>query len=308
MITLTVVTTLYKSKIFLDKFLDEILDAINYLKITDFELVFVNDGSPDDSMQYLLERKKSISQIKVIDLSRNFGHHYAMQVGLKNAKGEYIFLIDNDLETPPCFLIECFDKIKDNDSIDVVYGYQELRKGKLIENIGGKIFWWLLNKFSDVKIPKNILTERLMKKKYLDSLLTLGDANLFIGGMMYWVGFNQVGIPVVKRKRDGDSTYSTKKRIELMIQAITSFSGKPLEYLFYTGLLITFGSVLSIIFLLARKIIYGEAVQLGYTSLVTVNVLILGIISTFLGLIGIYIFKIFRQVQNRPNAIIKNIY
>ena len=308
MMTLSVVTTLYKSKIFLDKFLDEILEAINYLKITDFELIFVNDGSPDDSFQYLLEKKKTIPQIIIIDLSRNFGHHYAMQAGLVNAKGEYIFLIDNDLETPPSFLIECFDKIKDNDSIDVVYGYQEIRKGKLIENLGGKIFWWLLNKFSDVKIPNNILTERLMKKKYLDSLLTLGDANLFIGGMMYWVGFNQVGLPVVKRQRDGDSTYSTKKRLELMIQAITSFSGKPLEYLFYTGLIITFGSVLTITFFLIKKIIYGDAIQLGYTSLVTINILILGILSTFLGLIGIYIFKIFRQVQNRPNAIIKNIY
>jgi putative glycosyltransferase len=306
--TLTVVSTLYNSKIFLDKFLFEIIEAINYLKITDFELVFVNDESPDDSMQYLLEKKATIPQIVVIDLSRNFGHHYAMQAGLNHAKGEYIFLIDNDLETPPSFLINCFESINDNNEIDVVYGYQEERKGEFIENFGGKIFWWALNKFSDVKVPKNILTERLMKRHYLDSLLTLGDTNLFLGGMMYWAGYKQIGLPVTKKVRDGVSTYSTKKRLGLMIQAITSFSGKPLEYLFYTGLLITFGSILAIIFLLFKKIIFGDTIQLGWTSLVVVNILILGIISTFLGLIGIYIYKIFKQVQNRPNAIIRKIY
>ena len=105
---------------------------------------------------------------------------------------------------------------------------------------------------------------------------------------MYWVGFNQVGLPVVKRQRDGHSTYSTKKRLELMIQAITSFSGKPLEYLFYTGLIITFGSVLTITFFLIKKIIYGDAIQLGYTSLVTINILILGILSlAFIGFRGL---------------------
>ena len=306
--TLSVVSTLYKSKKFLDTFLDEILKAIHILDINQFELLFVNDGSPDDSLKHLLEKQKLIPEIKIIDLSRNFGHHYAMQTGLQNSKGEYVFLIDNDLETPPSFLIECFFEIRKNDTLDVVYGYQETRKGKVIENFGGKIFWWALNKFSDVKIPKNILTERLMKKGYVDELLTLGDTNLFLGGMMHWTGFNQIGIPVIKKVRNGKSTYSTKKRIQLMIQAVTSFSGKPLEYLFYMGILITFSSLLAITYLLIKKITLGENVQLGWTSLVAINILILGIISTFLGLIGIYIFKIFKQVQDRPNAIIKKIY
>ena len=178
----------------------------------------------------------------------------------------------------------------------------------MTESLGGKIFWWAINKFSDVKIPKNILTERLMKREYVDSLLTLGDANLFLGGMLHWTGYNQVGLPISKGVRDGKSTYSTRKRIELMVQAITSFTGKPLEYLFYSGLLITFGSIVSIIYLIVKKIIYGDVVQLGWTSIIAINILMLGILSTFLGLIGIYLFKIFRQVQNRPNTIIRKIY
>lgn len=306
--TLSVVTTLYKSKRFLETFLLEILESIAKLNINDFELIFVNDGSPDDSLEYLLTRKNAIPQITVIDLSRNFGHHYAMQAGLENAKGDYVFVIDNDLEVSPSFIITCFETLKSFTEVDVVYGYQENRKGEIIENLGGKIFWWAINKFSDVKIPKNIVSERLMKRRYVNSLLQLGDANLFIGGMMYWTGYYQIGIPVKKGLREGESTYNTKKRLELMIQAITSFSGKPLEYLFYSGLFITLASSIFITILVILKLFLGNTIQLGWTSLIALNVLILGIVSTFLGLIGIYLFKIFKQVQNRPNFIIREIF
>ena len=306
--TLSVVTTLYKSKPFLETFLKEIIANIQIIKINDFELVFVNDGSPDDSVEYLLERKKEIPEIKIIDLSRNFGHHYAIQAGLNFASGEYVFLIDNDLETPPSVLVDYYNEIIIDKNLDVVYGYQEARKGNFIEKKAGSVFWVLINKLSDTKIPHNILTERLMTKQYVNELLRLQDANLFMGGMMYWVGFNQKGIPVKKGQRDGASTYSIKRRAELMLQAITSFSGKPLEWLFYIGISISFFSFLFLIYLATQKIIHQDEVQLGWTSIVAINMLILGIISTFLGLIGIYIYKIFRQVQGRPNVIIKKIY
>lgn len=125
---------------------------------------------------------------------------------------------------------------------------------------------------------------------------------------MYWVGFNQKGIPIKKGQREGKSTYSFKKRAELMLQAITSFSGKPLEWLFYFGAVISFFSIIFLIYLAIKKIIYQDEIQLGWTSIIAINLLILGVISTFLGVIGIYIHKIFKQVQGRPNAIIKKIY
>lgn len=305
---LSVVTTLYRSKGFLEVFLKEIITSIETIDVKDFELIFVNDGSPDDSVQYLLERRKDISQIKIIDLSRNFGHHYAIQAGLNYASGDYIFLIDNDLETPPSVLVDYYNEIKKDTALDVVYGFQETRKGNFIEKKAGSIFWVLINKLSDTKIPHNILTERLMTRQYVNELLRLQDANLFIGGMFYWVGFNQKGIAIKKGQREGASTYTIKRRAELMLQAITSFSGKPLEWLFYIGISISFFSFLFLIYLAIQKIIHQDEVQLGWTSIVAINVLILGIISTFLGLIGIYIFKIFKQVQGRPNVIIKKIY
>lgn len=305
---ISVVTTLYRSKVFLDEFIAEIQIALNQIQCLDYELIFVNDGSPDDSLQHLLERKKEIPQIKVLDLSRNFGHHYAIQVGLEYASADYVFLIDNDLETPPRVLIDFYKEITNDRSLDVVYGYQEIRKGNFVEKCTGSIFWVLINKLSDTKIPHNILTERLMTKQYVETLLRLQDANLFLGGMMYWVGFNQKGLPIKKGLRRGASTYSLKRRAELMLQAITSFSGKPLEWLFYFGFIISFLSFLFIVYLGVKKMLYQDEVQLGWTSIVAINVLILGVISTFLGIIGIYIYKIFRQVQGRPNAIIKNIY
>jgi putative glycosyltransferase len=306
---LSVVSTIYRSKVFLDEFLLEIEKAIKLIQIDDYELIFVNDGSPDNSLQHLITLKKEkYSKIKIIDLSRNFGHHYAMQAGLIEAKGDLIFLIDNDLETHPNVLVNFYKTIKKDRTLDVVYGVQEVRKGNFIERTLGGLFWILINKLSDTKIPHNILTERLMTKEYVKALLRLNDANLFLGGMMYWVGFNQKGILIEKGQRVGASTYSFKRRMDLMLQAITSFSGKPLVYLFYFGLIVSFLSILFIIYLIIQKILYLDEVQLGWTSLVAISILVLGVISTSLGVIGIYVYKIFKQVQGRPNAIIKKIH
>lgn len=308
MMQLSVVSTLYKSKPFLEEFICEILKAIENLQIVDFEMIFVNDGSPDDSLNYLIELKKTISQIKVIDLSRNFGHHYAIQAGLMYSSGELVFLIDNDLEVSPSVLISFYKELKQNNTLDVVYGYQEQRKGNFVEKQFGGLFWKLINMASEVQIAENLLTERLMTRQFVNELLRLQDANLFLGGMLHWVGFNQKGIIIKKIERNGQSTYSFGKRLNLVVQAITSFSGKPLEYLFYFGLLISVFSVLFIFYLVTKKIIHQDEVQLGWTSIIALNLLTLGIISTFIGMVGVYIFKIFRQVQGRPNFIIRKIY
>lgn len=305
---ISIVTTLYKSRNFLEPFLIEIESALHTLAIKEYEIIFVNDGSPDDSLEFLLAQKATKPQLKILDLSRNFGHHYAMQAGLAFATGELVFTIDNDLETPPAVLIEFYKVMHSDPAIDVVYGYQETRKGGFIEKQSGALFWYMLNKISDTQIPDNILMERLMRKQYVKALLQLNDANLFLGGMFHWVGFNQVGIPVKKGLREGASTYTLKRKMNLMMHAITSFSGKPLEWLFNIGVLITIGSFLFLSYIIVKKIVYQDAIQLGWTSIVAINVLILGILSTFLGIIGIYLFKIFNQVQGRPNAIIKKIY
>lgn len=305
---ISIVTTLYYSMPFLRCFIDEMTSITKELGVTDYEIVFVNDGSPDNSLGFLIEERKQNEKIRIIDLSRNFGHHYALQAGISFASGEYIYIADNDLETPSTFFMDCYVKIKENPELDLVYGVQESRKGHFIEKIGGQIFWKTFNWLSSSHTPANILTECIMTKKFARELLRLNDANLFLGGMIHWVGLNKDELVVKKGEREGESTYTFRKRLQLMIQAVTSFSGKPLELLFYFGLLITFCSIIFLILLIVKKLILGDEVSIGWTSLVGINILSLGLMSTFMGLIGLYIFRIYKQVQGRPNFIIKKIY
>lgn len=305
---LSVITTLYRSRPFLDNFFTQIANVINELSINDYEIIVVNDGSPDDSLDFCLKTKETNEKIKIIDLSRNFGHHYALQAGLACSSGDYVYMTDNDLETPVSFLYACYNEISKDTTLDLVYGVQKGRKGHLTEKFGGSIFWSLFNLLSETKMPANILTECMMSRKFVNELLRMNDANLFLGGMIHWIGLNKKEIECKKGLRDGKSTYTFSKRLKLMLLALTSFSGKPLELLFYTGLTITVCSIFFIIFIITKKMIMGDEISIGWTSIIAINVLSLGLTATFLGLIGLYIYRIFKQVQGRQNYIIKQIY
>ena len=305
---ISIISTLYRSEKYLDQFISECLAAFNEINCDDFEFVFVNDGSPDDSVAHLLAKRQTIRNIKIVDLSRNFGHHYAIHAGLNHVNGDYVLLIDNDLETSPQVLVDFYNEIKANPELDVVYGYQCSRKGGFAERHSGSLFYKVFNYFSEVKIPPNILTERLMSKNYVAALAALPDRNIFYAGLMYWVGFKQKGIPVVKGYRKGSSTYTFRKKIALMVNAIASFTAYPLKMLFNLGMLISIVSVTAAVFLIIRKFIYPENILSGYTSLIVVILLSTGLIITAIGILGIYMEKIFNQVKGRPNYIIRKIY
>jgi putative glycosyltransferase len=303
---MSIVSTMYRSRAFLEQFLIGCLEVLRRIDCNDFEIVLVNDGSPDDSLAYALQRQQDIPQLVVVDLSRNFGHHHAMLAGLRIARGERVFLIDCDLEVAPATL-EQFDARQRETRADMVFGYQEVRKGGWFEQISGGLFWKGFNVLSDIKIPESVLTERVMSRRFVDALLSLGDYNVFLGGMMSWTGFDQIGIPVSKKQRHGQSTYTLMKRLQLMINAVSSFSSKPLIWLFNIGLIMTALSFSYAIFLVLRKVIYGDAL-LGFTSIMAMMAMSLGIMTTGLGLIGIYLGKVFNQVQSRPPYIIRNVH
>lgn len=303
---ISVVSTLYRSRPFLDAFLDGILDALAQAGCRDFEIVLVNDGSPDDSLTHALACRQRVPRMVVIDLSRNFGHHHAMQAGLAHARGDLVFLIDCDLEVPPSVL-PAFLRRQRESGADLVYGYQETRKGGWFEHVSGALFWKGFNWLSDTRIPENILTERIMTRRFVDALLQLGDRNLFLGGMMSWTGFDQIGIPIVKTQREGESTYTLFKRIRLMINAVSSFSSQPLIWLFNAGATITLLSLAFVAYLVLRKLLFDDTL-LGFTSVMAMITLSLGISTTGLGVLGIYLSKIFNQVQNRPNYIVRDIH
>lgn len=189
----------------------------------------------------------------------------------------------------------------------MVYGYQEARKGGIFEKLSGGFFYKAFNLMSDIKIPENIATERIMTRRYVDALLQLGDRNLFMGGMMSWVGFEQIGLPLKKKQRDGKSSYTLLRRVNLMVNAVSSFSALPLVWMFNVGMFIMMLSFAYLFYLVIRKIIFNDT-MLGFTSMMALTSLSLGILTTAMGIIGIYLGKVFTQVQNRPTYIVKDIY
>lgn len=305
---LSVVTTLYKSQLFLGRFISKMSGALQELGIEDYEIVAVNDGSPDQSLETILKIKESDPHIVIVDLSRNFGHHYAMLAGLSVSKGDYVFTIDCDLEVDPAVFGEFWNAHMQNPDADRVYGVQEKRKGGFIENVGGRLFYRFFNSLSDTEIPENILTESLMSRQFVQELVTMGDVNLFLGGMYSWLGFKQIPIVCPKGQRETQSTYTFGKRVALSMQAVTSFSAYPLRLLFIVGSVLALLSFLFGIYVILRKLFRPEYVLMGYSSLILVILFSTGVIIMALGIIGVYIEKLFNQTKNRQRFIIKTIY
>ena len=305
---LSVVTTLYKSQSFLERFISKMSDALHESGIDDYEIVAVNDGSPDCSLETMFTIKESNPHIVIVDLSRNFGHHYAMLAGLSVSRGEYVFTIDCDLEVDPSVFGQFWSVHLQNPDVERVFGVQEKRKGGFIEKVGGRLFYRFFNSLSDTEIPENILTESLMSRQFVQELVKMGDVNLFLGGMYSWLGFKQVPVICPKGQRETKSTYSFGKRVALSLQAVTSFSAYPLRLLFIVGSFLASISFLFGLFVILRKLFLPEYVLMGYSSLILVILFSTGVIIMSLGIIGVYIEKLFNQTKNRQRFIIKSIY
>ncbi len=304
--SISIVSTMYWSRPYLETFIAECIQAIHQCGFLTFEIVLVNDGSPDDSLDYALSRRRDVPELVVIDLSRNFGHHRAILAGLREARGDLVFLSDCDLEVSPSVLGElCAKRVAAQ--ADFVFGYQTARKGNWFERWSGSLFWSGFNWMSDTKVQENILTESVMTRRFVNALLTLGDYNMFLGGMLSWTGFRQVGVPIIKTQRIGQSTYTILRRIQLMVNAVSSFSTTPLVLLFKAGLFITVMSFSYVVYLIMRKVLYDDTL-VGYTSMMALMAMSLGIMTTGLGVIGIYLGKVFDQVRNRPPYIVRDIY
>jgi putative glycosyltransferase len=304
---LSVVTMVYRSLPFLPEFLRQMGEAIAATGIADYEILFVNDGSPDESLAYLMEAHRADHRIRVLELSRNFGHHRAALAGLHYARGELVFVIDCDLEVAPSVLPEFLKTMRQTEA-DVVYGVQERRRGGWVARVGGGLFWKLFNRLSDTKVPESVTSERLMKRPYVDALLSLGDRNIFLAGMMYWTGFRQVAVKVATRSREGGSSYSLRRRVSLLIEAITSFSAVPLKLMLGFGLALTAAAVAFACFILVRKLLDPSSLLAGFTTLSLLIIGMGGVIITLMGVLGLYISRIFVQTQARPNFIVRDYF
>jgi putative glycosyltransferase len=302
---ISVVATLYYSEKYLKEFYERTRKSL--LAITEeYEFVFVNDGSPDNSRLQILEFQKEDPRIVLIDLSRNFGHHQAIFTGLQHAGGDYIFLIDTDLEEDPELLITFWNTMRSAENIDVVYGLQENRKGGFFERTSGSIFYKALDLITDFEYPANTLTARLMRRVYVEAVLKYNEKTIDVWAIFVMAGFNQVGV-VTTKKNKGTSTYTLFKKIRMSLEIMTSLSHRPLYLIFFVGAIWLFISISSIIWILVKKWIYGAEIE-GWASIMASVWLIGGIIIFLLGLIGIYLSKMFLEIKNRPLSIIKTIH
>ncbi|MBL9153174.1 MAG: glycosyltransferase family 2 protein [Verrucomicrobiales bacterium] len=299
----SIVSTLYRSSRHLEEFCRRATDAAERAGVT-WELVLVNDGSPDDSLDRALALRAAEPRIVVVDLARNFGHHPAILAGLASARGEKVFLIDCDLEEHPEWLPDFLAQL-DREDADVVYGQQQRRKGGWFEAVSGGVFYQLFNRISEVRIPPNWITARLMRRRYVDALLQFGERELFLGGTFMLAGFRQVGLPVDKGSR-GTSSYSLARRLRLFINALTSFSPRPLHLVFGLGTVVTLVALAGFCVIFFRGL-RGET-MIGWASLMASIWLFGGLTMFCLGLIGIYVGKILIETKRRPLYLIREIH
>jgi len=302
---LSIVTTMYYSQSYLYEFYNKCRIALSTMDFQ-YEFIFVNDGSPDDSLQVALSIQRLDDAVKVIDLSRNFGHQRAIMTGLREASGDYVFLIDCDLEEDPSLLALFWEHMQKDPAIDVVYGVQIKRKGKWFERVSGRMFYKLVSLLSSVDYPADTLTSRLMSRRYITAVVSYQEKELDLWGVFILAGFNQ--IPVMVRKGDkGSTTFTLMKKIKRGVEIITSFSHRPLYITFFLGMFSLLVAIANITVIIYKKLILHIDVE-GWASILASVWLIGGMILFMLGIFGLYLSKMFLEIKNRPLTVVKTIY
>jgi len=296
---------MYQSEAYVAQFCERACSAARQLVGDDFEIVLVNDGSPDSSLTAAVELRQTVPQLVVVDLSRNFGHHKAMMTGLQYARGERIFLIDIDLEEEPEWLID-FSSHQHQTACDVVYGVQARRKGGFFERWSGELFYRATALLLRASLPRNVVTARLMSRRYVDALLSHEEREVFMAGLWQQTGFDQQ--PYIVKKHDTSSTtYTLTRKISLLVGSITSFSNAPLVAIFYVGLVISLMAGLYTLYLVINWAFLAKPMS-GWTSVMASIWLLGGLIVSLLGVVGIYLSKIFMEVKARPYTIVRQVY
>jgi putative glycosyltransferase len=302
---LSIVSTLYNSASHLEEFHDRVSRVAQQLVNEEYEIILVNDGSPDNSLELAIRLTERDHHLNVIDLSRNFGHHKAMMTGLSAVNGEQVFLIDSDLEELPEWLPE-FEQQMKAEACDVVYGIQAVRRGNIFEKLTGSLFYRLFRMFTGINQPNNIVTARLMSRRYVDALLLHQEREINIGGLWVVTGFKQ-SKRVVSKLSTSPTTYSLSRKLSHLVNAVTSFSSMPLVFTFYSGLVISLSALGYILYLSFRHFVISSPPE-GYTSIIASIWLFSGLIIFFIGVQGIYISKVFSEVKQRPYTIVRQVY
>lgn len=302
---LSIVTTLFRSETHVAEFASRASAAAKALVGDSYEIVMVNDGSPDRALDVAVDLARRDPHLIVVDLARNFGHHKALMAGMRQARGDFVFLLDSDLEEAPEYLTDFANHMR-NSRCDVVYGVQERRKGGVFERISGGAFYWLHRKLTGTSLPRNLVTARLMTRRYVDALLLHHERDMVIASLWLMTGFSQEPHTIVKQSLSS-TTYSLRTKMALLVTAVTAVSSRPLIGVFWLGLSVFAGSSAYVGWLVLRWLFLAQPPG-GWTSLIASVWLLGGLTICVIGLVGVYLAKVFIEVKQRPTAIIRHVY
>lgn len=301
---LSIVATLYRSSVSIGEFHRRAMEVAEGI-VDQVEMILVNDGSPDDSLDQALALQMADPRLVVLDLARNFGHHKAMMTGLAHARGDLVFLIDSDLEEPPELLTRFYRELMAG-NWDVVYGVQASRRGPFFERMTGAAFFRLVDLLSDQKLPRNVVTARLMRLSYVRALIAHRDRVAQISHLWVLTGYRQHAVEIEKLSLS-PSTYSFTQKFGMAMSHITTTSTKLLYIILYFGATICTISICFIIYRLVQYLSHGIGVD-GYTSLI-VSVWFFGGATVLIpGIVGIYIASILAEVKRRPYTHLRAIH
>jgi putative glycosyltransferase len=303
--TLSIVTTLYRSEATVVQFHHRIAKAAGALPLK-VQFIYVNDGSPDGSLDRILELRQSDARIEIIDLARNFGHHPALMTGLEKASGEYVFVIDSDLEEPPELITDFWHKLEHVPAADAVYGVQVRRKGNFPERLIGRLWYALFCRLTPLRYPADSLTARLMTRRFLSSVLLHRERDLDVMGLFALAGYEQIAVPVTKATK-GTSSYTLPKRVKIAVTGLTAMTTMPLTLIGAIGALILLLSMGGGMLMLLMHLM--GVLTFGLVSFVLWSIWFLGgVLLTATGIIALYIGSMLQEVKGRPRAIIRHHY
>ena len=303
-VKLSIVVPIFNEQDIIKELYERITNAVKSV-CKDYEIIFVNDGSTDYSLNVLKEIATVDDKVKYINFSRNFGHQIAVTAGLDNSKGEAVVIIDGDLQDPPELIPEMYKKLIEG--YDVVYAKRKKRKGEtFFKKITASIFYRFLQKMTSIDIPLDTGDFRIIHRKVVENLKNMPEQNKFLRGQIAWLGYNSTFIEFERDERKyGKTGYSLSKMLKFAIDGITGFSDKPLIFVRNTGIFVSIIALIIIFYALYSHFILERTIT-GWTSMIIASMFIGGIQLFSIGIIGEYIARINTNVRNRPLYVIKD--
>ncbi len=302
---ISVVIPVYNESDLIEDLYKAVMSAMT--KFTDdFEVICVNDGSKDDTLLKLQVCHQRDKRFKVLNLSRNFGHQSAYTAGLSYAKGEYVAMMDGDLQDPPELIADMYKCAIDNQS-DVVYGRRTERHETFFKKLSIKLFHFIFNKLSNINAPANVGNFSVMNRKALEAFLALEEKNRYLPGLRFFIGFKQDYVDYSRDDRTiGEAKMNFSRLLKLALDALFSFSKLPIKICIYLGIIGIIFTLIGGAIVLYKKLT-GEAIT-GWSSIL-VSMYFLGSVQLlFMGIIGEYVHRIFVETQNRPVFIVKDFF